>query len=195
MQFVTEKSAGTLSIGATAGIRGFGSSETIVQAKRFNAAGNFVHLNIEGDYTRALGGDYSAHARISGQLADSPLVTNEQFGIGGHSTVRGYFQSEAVGDDGIAGSAELRSASYADKLGSFVDELRFFVFADGGYVRVRSPLPEQTDAFTLVSIGGGTRFQLFKYLKGNVAFGLALIDGAATKAGSGQLTFSVKTDF
>ena len=195
MQFVTEKSAGNLSIGATAGIRGFGSSETIVQAKRFNAAGNFVHLNIEGDYTRALGGDYSAHARISGQLADSPLVTNEQFGIGGHSTVRGYFQSEAVGDDGIAGSAELRSASYADKLGSFVDELRFFVFADGGYVRVRSPLPEQTDAFTLVSIGGGTRFQLFKYLKGNVAFGLALIDGAATKAGSGQLTFSVKTEF
>ncbi len=194
-QFVTENSAGNVSVGVTAGLRGFGSSTTIVQAKRFNAIGNFVHLNVEGDYTRALGGDYSAFGKISAQLADSPLVTNEQFGVGGHSTVRGYFQSEAVGDDGITGSAELRSASFAGKLGSFVDELRFFVFADGGFVRVRSPLPDQKDQFTLVSVGGGTRFQLLKYLKGNVAFGLALLDGSATKAGDGQLTFSVKTEF
>lgn len=188
-------SAANLTVTATAGLRGLGSAETIVQAKRFNASGNFVHFNVEADYSRALGGDYSALAKISGQLADSPLVTNEQFGIGGLSTVRGYFQSEAVGDDGVTGTVELRSAAYFSGLGGFLDELRFFAFADGGVVRVRSPLPEQRGSFTLVSIGAGSRFQLLRYLKGNVAYGTALTRGSATRPGNGQLTFSLKAEF
>ncbi len=194
-QFVGEHSAANLSVTATAAIRGLGSNENVVRTKRLNGNGNFVHINFEADYSRALGGDFSAFAKVGGQLADSPLVTNEQFGVGGHSTVRGYYQSEAVGDDGITGSFELRSPSLGGKLGNFVDELRFFVFADGGFVRVRSASADQTDQFTLVSVGGGTRFQLLRYLKGNVAFGLALLNGATTRAGTGQLTFSVKTEF
>ena len=195
VQGSTANSAANLTISATAGLRGLGSRETLVQAKRFNAIGNFVHVNIEGDYTRALGGDFSAALKFGGQLADSPLVTNEQFGVGGHSTVRGYFQSEAVGDDGVTGSLEVRSPSFATTFGSFVDEFRLFVFADGGFVSVRSPLPDQRDRFTLVSVGAGTRFQLLRFLKGTVAYGHALTRGSATDVGDGQLTFTVKSEF
>ncbi len=194
-QLTTETSAFNMTIGATAGLRGFGSEISDVQAQRFNAVGNFVHVNVDFDYTRALGGDFSAFARLTGQFADSPLVTNEQFSIGGNSSVRGYFQSDAVGDDGVNGSIELRSPSLASKLGGFVDELRFFAFADGGFVRVRSPLPDQDSEFTLVSAGAGGRFQLLRYLKGNVAYGWALVDGVNRQAGDGMLTFSVKAEF
>jgi hemolysin activation/secretion protein len=194
-QSVSETSAFNLTIAATAGLRGFGSTAQDVQAQRFNGIGNFVHANLDVDYTRALGRDFSAFVRLTGQFADSPLVTNEQFSVGGNASVRGYFQSEAVGDDGVNGSIELRSPSLGSSLGSFVDELRVFAFADGGFVRVRSPLPDQTDNFSLLSAGVGSRFQLFRYLKGNVAFGWALIDGAVTQAGDGMLTFSVKAEF
>lgn len=194
-QSVSETSAFNLTIAATAGLRGFGSTAQDVQAQRFNGIGNFVHANVDVDYTRALGRDFSAFVRVTGQFADSPLVTNEQFSVGGNSSVRGYFQSEAVGDDGVNGSVELRSPSLGSSLGSFVDELRVFAFADGGFVRVRSPLPDQIDNFSLLSAGVGSRFQLFRYLKGNVAFGWPLIDGAVSKAGNGMLTFSVKAEF
>ena len=194
-QYSSEKLAANLTVSVTAGIRGLASGERVIQTKRFDAIGNFVHLNVEGDVTRALGSDISAYAKVSGQLSDSALVTNEQFGIGGHSSVRGYFQSEAVGDDSVTGTFELRSPSLAPRLFDFVEELRFFAFADSGFVRVRSPLPDQKNEFTLVSIGAGARFNLLRYLKGNVAYGFALTDGSATSSGDGQLTFSVKAEF
>lgn len=194
-QWVSEKSAVNLTISATAGLRGFGSSGDIVQAQRFNAIGNFVHVNVEADYSRALGGEFSAFGKITAQFSDSPLVTNEQFSIGGNTSVRGYFQSEAVGDNGVNGTLEVRSPSLSQYLGRHVGELRFFVFADGGYVRVRSPLPDQKDSFTLVSAGAGTRFELFRHLKGGIAYGFPLLDGTVSKVGDGMLTFSVKAEF
>ena len=195
VQRTTEHTAANVNLTVSAGLRGLASSERIIQTRRFDAIGNFVRVNLDGDYTRSFKGDFIGVLRFAGQLADSPLVTNEQFSIGGHTTVRGYYQSEAVGDDGVNGSVELRSPSFAGRLGSFVDEARLFVFADAGFVRVRRPLPEQTSTFRLVSVGGGGRFQLLRHLEGNVAYGVPLTTGTATGIGDGQIVFSVKTDF
>ena len=194
-QRTTDHTAANVTLTASAGLRGLGSSETIIQTRRFSAIGNFVRLNLDADYSRSFVHDIVGAVRFSGQLADSPLVTNEQFSVGGHTTVRGYFQSEAVGDDGVNGSVELRSPSFAGRLGSFVDEARLYVFADGGFVRVRRPLPDQTGDFSLVSVGGGGRVQLFRHIHGEVAYGVALTDGSATSVGDGQIVFSVKADF
>ncbi|WP_204309450.1 ShlB/FhaC/HecB family hemolysin secretion/activation protein, partial [Enterobacter cloacae] len=76
-------------------------------------------------YTRTLIADYQLAQRVSGQFADASLVTNEQFSIGGMSSVRGYYVSEAVGDDGFVTSIEMRTPSLAPSLAGFVDELRF----------------------------------------------------------------------
>ena len=90
---------------------------------------------------------------MQGQVADQPLVSSEQFSIGGQDTVRGYLESEALGDYGIAGTLELRSPNIApyleqkldNPLGQPVkfnafDEWRFFAFADVGRVRIHEPL-------------------------------------------------------
>lgn len=191
----TERTAANLTLGLTAGIRQLGDDEPIIRTKRFDALGNFVRFNIDADYTRSFARDFVGFVRLSGQYSDSPLVTNEQFSIGGNTNVRGYFQAEAIGDDGALGQVELRSPSFAGTLGRFVDELRVFVFADGGYVRVRDPLSEQIDSFTLVSIGAGARFQMLRYLRGEVAYGYPLRDGTATDEGDGTVLFSVKAEF
>ena len=195
LQRVGTASALSLTLTATAGLRGLASGQATIQAKRVDAIGNFARLNLDVDYSRALPRDFVGSAKLSAQFADSALVTNEQFSLGGAGTVRGYFQSEGVGDDGVTGQFELRSPSLASTLGSFVDELRLFGFVDAGYVRVRSVLAEQTGSFTLVGAGAGARFQFLRYLRGDVAYGFALTDGNPTRTGDGLLVFSVKAEF
>ncbi len=163
--------------------------------KRANSISNFVHFKIDMDYTRELGKDWSAFVKLSGQISDSALTSNEQFASGGLETARGYYQSEAVGDDGLVGSFELRSTSVSGYLGNFADEIRFYGFVDGARIRLRDTLEEQVDNYSLLSVGVGTRFRLFKYFSGHVAAGFPLLDGVATKVGDKKITLSVKSEF
>jgi hemolysin activation/secretion protein len=163
--------------------------------KDFDSNENFVHGNVELNVQRTLPFDFVAAFKAYGQLADSHLVTNEQFAIGGLSTVRGYLQSEGVGDIGYGFSSELRSPSLAAKLPGFVDEWRFFGFIDNGQVRILRALPDQTRQRALLSVGGGARFQLFKYLKGEFAVGMPLFNGTTSERKSVRTTFSAKGEF
>jgi len=163
--------------------------------KDFSSRENFAHFGIDGSYSRILFNDVSAVLRFAGQFADSHLVTNEQFGIGGGSTVRGYFQSEVVGDRGFAASSELVGPSIAQYLPSFVGDLRAFAFFDGGIVGVIDPLPEQEGSFSLASLGGGMRIKLFKHLKGDLTVGVPLISRPESRRGKPRVNFSVKGEF
>jgi hemolysin activation/secretion protein len=165
------------------------------QNKVLDGIENFVHLNFDASYTRTLPLDIIAAIRLSAQYADSPLVTNEQFGIGGASSVRGYFQSEAVGDDGYSVSSELRSPSIAPYIAPFIDEWRFFGFVDAGMTRLRATSAEQIATYRLVSTGGGTRIQILDHFTGELSFGVALRDAATTRKGDWRTLFSAKGEF
>ncbi|MGL4543452.1 MAG: ShlB/FhaC/HecB family hemolysin secretion/activation protein [Polymorphobacter sp.] len=195
VQKATEASALGITISTTMGIRQLASDEAAIKTKRLDAVGNFVRLNFDADFSYSFGGDYALVARAAGQIADSPLVANEQFSIGGATSVRGYFLAEAVGDNGLNGSVELRSPSFATKIGNFVDELRLFAFVDGGLAGVLSPLPDQIDQFSLLSVGIGGRFSLFRTLSGSAAYGLALTRGTVTAPGDGQFVFTLGAAF
>ncbi len=188
---------GTLnaSLAGTAGLRGLASGTHAFITKRGSLAAeaNFVHLNLDADYTRSLGSDIIGVVRFSGQLADGPLVSNEQFAAGGLSSVRGFLQSVAVGDDGVVGSVELRSPSMAPGIGTWVDEFRVYVFTDAGYARIRDAAPEQIDSFTLWSAGVGGRFALLGRLSGELAVGYPIKGGGRPR--DPYATFSVKAEY
>ncbi|MEJ2458090.1 MAG: ShlB/FhaC/HecB family hemolysin secretion/activation protein [Novosphingobium sp.] len=160
-----------------------------------DASENFVHLNLDLDYTRFLPDDWQLAMRFSGQLADSSLVTNEQFSLGGVSNLRGYYVSEAVGDDGFVSSIELRSPNLGPALGSFVDELRLFGFSDAGYARVRDVAAGQTEDFRLVGVGGGLRVDLLNLITGEFLVGVPLRDGPMSQTGDPRYSFSVRGAF
>ncbi len=163
--------------------------------RELNANENFVHLNLSANYQRAFLGDFIGAYRLSGQIADSHLITNEQFAIGGGTNVRGYYQSEAVGDDGFSQSLELRSPSVATLFGAAVDELRVYGFADMGFVRVRGVLPGQEDQFRLLSLGGGAKLRLFNLFSGEMSIGVPLRDGPVSDAGDPRAVFVVRGEF
>lgn len=163
--------------------------------KDFDSNENFVHANIELDYKRTLPMDFIAALKFYGQIADSHLVTNEQFAIGGLASVRGYYQSEAVGDIGYALSLELSSPSLAPRLPSFVDELRLFGFVENGQIRILNPAPDVTAHDALLSVGGGARIRLFGHISGEFSAGVPLWNGSATRRHDVRTLFSAKGEF
>ena len=134
----------------TAGLRGFGSDPTEFDNKRFKAMENFISLRSDLSYTYDLPDGAQLFAKGQGQISDQPLVSSEQFSAGGLDTVRGYLESEVLGDNGVAGSIELRSPD----LGSMIqhqmkdetgqgparftafNEWRIFGFADAAEAQV-----------------------------------------------------------
>lgn len=163
--------------------------------REIDSTENFAHINIDASLTQVLGGDWVGVARFAGQFADSHLVSNEQFAIGGLTTVRGYFQSEVVGDRGMVGSLELRAPSLATRVGNFVDELRLFAFVDGGFVSLINPLPDVQSRFNIASIGGGLRVKLLGHFSGEVLGSYPLLTTTDTQRGDPRVTFSVKGEF
>lgn len=204
-----DKSTLDVTVSATAGFRVFknircfdvgGGSTTCVPTdqfknKDFDSSENFVRGNIEVDYRRTLPKDFVAALKFYGQIADSHLVTNEQFAIGGLSSVRGYCSAESVGDIGYALSLELNSPSLAPYLPKFVDELRLFGFAENGQIRLIDPLPDVTRHEALLSVGGGARLRLFNRISGEVSVGVPLWSGSATRKNDVRTTFTAKGEF
>lgn len=153
---------------------------------------NFTHFNMDTTLTAKLFGDFQSVMRFSGQYSDSHLVSNEQFALGGLSSVRGYFQSEAVGDRGILGSLELRGPSVATRIGKFVDDARLFAFIEEGKAWVVNPLPDSPSSYRIGSYGGGVRLKLFGTFSGDLVVAVPMRTTTDTKRNDARVTFEVK---
>lgn len=120
------------------------------------AAGNaFTKLNSDIYRTWRAGADGMVIGRGGIQVADRPLVTAEQFGVGGPESVRGFIQSEFLGDDGYFASLEYRHSIFKE----WVQGLRIQAcgFVDHGGASVRRPLPGQDSSNDLTGGGVGMR--------------------------------------
>lgn len=179
----------------TFAFRGLGSDTREFDYKRFRATGGFAYLRGGLNYRYDLPKGAELFLKLDGQLASEPLVSNEQFSIGGAGTVRGYLQSEAIGDNGLASSIELRSPSLASLLGGVADELRVIGFADAARVWVKSPLAEQQSDASLVSVGAGLRLKLFDHLNGDLDVAWPLRDVGDTQAGDTRVHFRISAEF
>ena len=179
----------------TVGTRGAGSDPVTFDTKRLGARSNFVHLNLDFTETETLPRGFGASQHIMGQIADGPLVSSEEFAGGGYTSVRGYLQSEAVGDDGVSGNLELVSPSLAPRKATAIDDLRVFTFVDGAELWILQPLHGQANKFALATAGAGLRAALLRHLKAEVAVGVPFISGGATRSDRPRATFSLKSDF
>ena len=105
-----------LDVGATAGLRGVGSGPTEFDNKRYLARTNFFLLKGDVSRTQELPQDFELYGKVQGQVADQALVSSEQLSFAALLTVRGYLELEELGDNGVAGTLELRSPDLAPKL-------------------------------------------------------------------------------
>ncbi|MBF0423751.1 MAG: ShlB/FhaC/HecB family hemolysin secretion/activation protein [Magnetococcales bacterium] len=93
-----------------------------------------------------------------------PLLSSEQFGVGGSTFGRGYDSSEIIGDSGISTKVELQYSRNVDRLRTVV---QIYGFHDFGVTRNRLPDTGGRNEYSLASVGAGVRFDILKTLSGD----------------------------
>lgn len=192
-----DRTTSNITLSSVFGIRGLGDDWVRFDAKRYMARQSFIALKLDAETTRDFGPDLQLNARLTGQWSPDPLISNEGFSLGGMTTIRGYYESEAIGDYGFAYQTELRSPDLASLLGDPINELRFHAFIDSGYVGIHHPLESQiaTRDTWLSSVGLGGRIKLFNYLNGALDVGTPLKSGPESNSGDIFVRFRVQGEF
>jgi hemolysin activation/secretion protein len=170
-------------------VRGLGNEQKEFGDRRRN------YLYFVGDlrHQQALPGDLRLAARVSGQVADSPLIAYEQFDAGGDDTVRGYHEVQQLADHGVIGSLELHSPHLAGGMESIRD-LRALLFVDGARLWLEEAIgvPARSD---LASAGAGVRMQIWRHLTGVFDWAYPFIRSGIVAPGEQRLHFRVLYEF
>ena len=139
------------------------------------------------------------NSRAKVQLADSPLISNEQFSAGGNKTVRGYYESQQLADDGLIASVELESKSYASMLSSDINSLRFHTFLDAAYLVVQDEIQSfgkiGDGEYSISSVGIGSRLEAYKALTADLEIGYPLEDNGEVESGDVKVHASIEYQF
>lgn len=179
----------TLSLRKGLGIDG-ASRRYDPQLSRFDGTGNFYVL--QGALTRyqGLGGDWSMKLAASGQISSEALLISQQFYLGGAAFGRAFQSGWLAGDNGIAGSAELRY-DYRPGLDS-LKNIQIFGFVEGG--AVRSYAVPKDIVQSLSTAGGGVRLQLNDWVEAGLTVAAPLSYNSPSKGGRGAtVLFSLST--
>jgi len=158
--------------------------------KRFGADPNYFIVHPSLQRQQILPGNWSLVGKVEGQIASGPLISNEQFGAGGLDSVRGYTESERLGDNGVRGSLELRTRQLLNGYSPRITQSYLYLFSDVAHVRILEPLPGQSSGYHLGSYGVGLRFK-FRNLTADVDGAKATTVGYVTREGALSAQFKV----
>lgn len=198
----TVQSAGVMLIGAGASIHhnlrtgGSRSGAEAFEAVRTGATPGYTAVRFGAQVGMAVLDDWQLRGRLTGQLTGDALVSGEQFGLGGMSSIRGYDERELVGDSGAALAIEVGTpALFGDRLGEGA-ALRLHTFADLGHAQNNrgAPCLEARTHCTLASLGLGARFGRGP-LQARLDLAYPLNDAARTRRGDARAHVAVQYGF
>ena len=183
-------------IGLDLSLRGVVTDETEFDFKRYNARGNYIIVGAGIEREQNIPWGMSLLAKLNGQLADQPLIPNEQFTVGGMTSVHGYKESEASGDNGLLGNLIVTSPNMAKWFGAG-DRLSINLkaFYDAAYLTRIDPLPGEDRETTLQGTGAGIQLLWNNRFEAVFEWGVALEPTADTERGDSVCYFITKLQF
>jgi len=187
----SERQQWTLTTSGNLGVRGLGNSDEEFASKRFKGRPNFFYVRGEATSRTTLFRDASFLVSLAGQYAVDPVISNEQFAIGGAGGPRGYLEAEELGDLGVKGTLEFDSPTWR-----WLDDrgrLQGFVFADYGRVSTINPLNDEPSATDLASYGLGVNLGFTAWVSASLAWASPLLDAGHTLSGDSRLLFIVRS--
>jgi hemolysin activation/secretion protein len=165
--------------------------------------GHFFDWLGQAQYIRRLGdSDCLVIGRLSGQIADRPLLSLEQLELGGISSVRGYLENQVLSDNGVIASLEFRIPVWEDKDKNSIVSLAPFSDFGLGWDNVNvgatttaagSASPGR-QGVTMPSVGVGILVNPCKYMSGQLYWGHGFNDRQLPQGNSLQnngIEFSV----
>ena len=131
---------------------------------------------------------------VRGQTSSNPLLSSEEFGIGGRTYGRGYDSSEIVGDHGVAAKFELQWNTPEPI--DFVDKYQLFGFYDVGRVWNDDEVVNNIQRASLASTGLGVRVDVLGNISGEVMAAIPLTRNVQTRGSEDtRFFFSLSSDF
>jgi hemolysin activation/secretion protein len=127
------------------------------EAARAHANSNYNLLRYTAIFAHAFKGDWQVRFVLNGQSTSDALIQGEQFGAGGATSVRGFYEREIINDEGRTTNLELYTPNLCQKQKW---QCRLLAFYDTGYLSRNDPLPEEIDSQSIGSVGLGFRFNL-----------------------------------
>ena len=179
--FNNRRSITRFSLSGTQGINALNDQQEFLEKRlvtdQDSAIPNYFYL--DGNLSQTFkykGWQFSGSVR--GRYTEDLLISNEQFSIGGVSTVRGYFESMHLGDRGYAGKLELRTPNVFSRYrwSNHWFKLQFFAFRDTAEAGITIAAPDQQDEFKLSSHGIGLEFVFARHLTGAAQWARTLED-------------------
>jgi hemolysin activation/secretion protein len=134
------------------------------------ASANFSVLDLWLTRYQTLSDAWSLKLSAAGQTASGPLFTSQQFYLGGAAFGRGYGSGETSGDNGIAGSFELRFDQRPNF--QYLSGYQLYGFVDAG--AAWNDGYGITDGISLTSAGGGVRLFLWDDLRADIGVAFPL---------------------
>jgi len=161
-----------------------------------HAVGHWVTVtpSVTRDFIIHTNWTLSLHAE--GQWANTTLISNEQMGLGGVASVRGYQEGEVFGDTGWRFNSELKSPGQVIGLvyGKQPLIVRGSVYMDYGKeysLNQELNLP----SVSLWGIGFGTVMSVGSHFEARMLFSWPLTSTTVTRAGEPRFNFGLDTQF
>ena len=156
-----------------------GNKDGDSESSRVGSGNEFTKWNVEVFHVRDLGHNRFFLGRFSGQVSLSPLTVSEQFGLGGPDSVRGYLQSDFLGDNGFSFSSELRQLIFTSSKKKL--NVQAAAFFDHGDASVLHPQQGELHSHSFTGVGGGLRASLGRTTSLRADLGFPLTDHNSLK--------------
>lgn len=146
-------------------------------------------------HTQWLKGGEMVVASVTGQYSPDVLLSTENLGIGGYSTVRGYEERILFGDTGAYGGMEFRTRNLGimGGAGGSGASVQGLAFVDAGWVQQSEEVDGlETDAY-MVSAGVGLRCEWSPYasLRADIGFPVDTNEEGLSSSARGHFSFVI----
>ncbi|MZH05307.1 MAG: ShlB/FhaC/HecB family hemolysin secretion/activation protein [Nitrospinae bacterium] len=139
---------------------------------RADGRSDFTKLSGEMLRLQQLWSGWSFLTSLGWQYAFDPLLSSEEFGLGGSQFVRAYDPSEVTGDQGVALKLELQKGIKTDL--NYLKSFQAYLYFDHGLVALRNTTAVQDETSSLTSAGLGVRANINEWLNGYLEVGQPL---------------------
>ncbi len=140
--------------------------ENDIHSSRAGAGGKFVRYNYSLSRINSMPLSTYILLTAAGQASNNPLISSEQYRIGGMYTVRGYSEGDALGDYGNNASIELRYPFYFIPDSFHISGvhprrvLQGTIFTDWGFAHLCAPTTSDRHNHNFIGVGFGGRLNV-----------------------------------
>jgi hemolysin activation/secretion protein len=173
--------------------RGLISDESEFELKRYKGTANYLYATAGLQRSQKLPMEMGLLAKFDAQVSAQPLVDNEQYSSGGIESVRGYRESEAMGDNSLHCTLEVSVPDPFEKTGAGrLLQMKPVLFYDVAKMTIHEPLQGQNRSSKIEGTGIGVRGAIMKNVEYELDWAMALISTERTRSGDHRIYFKFK---